>query len=453
MNDDFLDDSLEPAPVQAQPHHRQAEEAILGSVLINPETYFDLSEIIRAEDFFIVRNRWVWEAFESLQERRAPIDYLTVTSELEQKGRLAEVGGAAYITSLLNQTPSSMHAEEYGRIVEENSVRRRMLIAANEIAKMAFNQQDSVQTVLEGAEKQIFSISERHIRRDVSYMRDVMSDLYDHIDALSQSTEEITGVPTGLRDLDHLLGGLQKSDLLIVAGRPGSGKTGFMLSVALNAALRFKKHVAVFSLEMSNEQLAMRMVAQQTGIDMQRLRTGKLKDNEWALFTEAYDVLSKAHIFLDDTASITPMQLQTKCRRLHLEHHLDLVIVDYLQLMSSDRRTENRVQEVSGISRNMKILARELNVPVLAAAQLSRAVEQRSGGIPVLSDLRESGSLEQDADIVMFIHRPDAMDESSDRRNVAQIIVAKHRNGPTSTVETVFLSNQVRFVDAARANG
>jgi replicative DNA helicase len=286
----------------------------------------------------------------------------------------------------------------------------------------------------------------------VQPIKDALSEYYDRVDKLSSRSEDIYGVPTGLEDLDRLLGGLQKSDFLIIAGRPSTGKTGFLLSVAKNAAQRFKKHVAMFSLEMSNEQLVQRLIAQETGIDTQRLRTGRLKDEEWPLFTQAIEVLGETKVFLDDTPAITPLQLRTKCRRLHLEHHLDLVIVDYLQLMSSDTRNDNRVQEVSYISRNLKILARELNVPVLAAAQLSRAVELRSDKKPILSDLRESGSLEQDADIVMFIHRPDLLDKDSPRANLAEIIVAKHRNGPThGGIELVFLNNLARFENAAMA--
>jgi replicative DNA helicase len=282
----------------------------------------------------------------------------------------------------------------------------------------------------------------------------VLSEVYDRIDHLSQRTDEIMGVPTGLIDLDRLLGGLQKSDLLIIAGRPGSGKTGFMLSVMKNAAQRYKKHVAMFSLEMSAEQLVQRLIAQETGIDTQRLRTGKLTEEEWPLFTHAIEVLADTHIYLDDTPAITPMQLRTKCRRLHMEYELDLVIVDYLQLMSGDTRNDNRVQEVSYISRNLKVLARELNVPVLAAAQLSRAVEQRADKKPVLSDLRESGSLEQDSDIVMFIHRPDALEKDNPRSNLAEIIVSKHRNGPThGGIELVFLNNLARFDNAAPPPG
>lgn len=440
--------------IQSQPHSRQAEEAVLGSILINPESYFDVAQFLIPEDFYIVRNRWVWEAFTRLHERRQPIDYLTVVQELEKKGQLADAGGHAYIMALINQTPSSMHAQAYGKIIEETSVRRRMLSSANELARLAYDQQKNVEGILEEAEKSIFSISERRARNDLQPIDQVLSDVYDRIDLLSKRGDEIYGVPTGLYDLDKLLGGLQKSDLLIVAGRPGMGKTGFLLSVAKNAAQKHKKHVAIFSLEMSNEQLVQRLIAQETGIDTQRLRSGKLSEDEWPLFTHAIEVLSDTKIFLDDTPAITPLALRTKCRRLHMEFQLDLIIVDYLQLMSSDVRTDNRVQEVSYISRNLKVLARELNVPVLTAAQLSRAVEQRADKRPVLSDLRESGSLEQDADIVMFIHRPDAMEKDSPRANLAEIMVAKHRNGPTHPgIEMVFLSKLARFENAATMPG
>ena len=435
--------------IETQPYNRNAEEAVLGAVLINPEMYYDLAEFLEPDDFFIVRNRWVWQAFQRLQERRARIDYLTVIEELQQHNQLAEMGGSSYLTALLNQTPTSMNAVEYGRIVEEYSIRRRMLSAANDIAKLAFNREQDINTVLEEAEKHIFGISQKHTRHDVEFIKDVMNALYDHIGSLSRMGDDVMGVPTGLRDLDRLLGGMQKSDLLIVAGRPGSGKTGFLLSAAKYAAQTHKKHVAFFSLEMSNEQLATRLIAQETSIDTQRLRTGKLQDHEWGLFTAAIESLSDTHIYLDDTAALTPLQLQTKCRRLDQEHKLDLIIVDYLQLMTGDRRVDNRVQEVSNISRNLKVLARDLKVPVLAAAQLSRAVEQRADKRPILSDLRESGSLEQDADVVMFIHRPDMLDEGP-AQNLAEIIVAKHRNGPThSGIQMVFLKNLARFVDAA----
>lgn len=447
---EILPEEASSSSTQSQPHSRQAEEAILGSVLIDSEAYLNVAQFLRPDDFYIVRNRWIWESFTRLHERRNPIDYLTVCQELEQQNQLSEAGGPAYIMSLINQTPSSLNAEAYGRLVEEHAVRRKMLHAANELARLAYDQKQSVDTVMNEAEKAIFGISERRVHHDLQRIQTVLSDVYDRVDQLSRRSDEIYGVPTGLVDLDRLLGGLQKSDLLIIAGRPGMGKTGFMLSIMKNAAQRHKKHIAMFSLEMSNEQLVQRLIAQETGIDTQRLRTGKLTENELPLFARAIDVLSGTHIYLDDTPAITPMQLRTKCRRLHMEIELDLVIVDYLQLMSGDMRTDNRVQEVSYISRNLKVLARELNVPVLAAAQLSRAVEQRADKRPVLSDLRESGSLEQDADIVMFIHRPDALEKDSPKANLAELIVSKHRNGPTHPgIELIFLNNLARFDNAA----
>ncbi len=446
-------EELSPSPSEEMhglPHSREAEEAVLGAVLINPETYFDLAQLLEADDFYIVRNRWIWESFNHLHERRTPVDYLTVSEELEKQAQMAEIGGTAYLMSLINQTPTSLHAQSYAEIIKQFSIRRKMLSSANRLAQLAYSQDQPVDTIIDEAEKAVFGLSEQRAHHDLQPIKSVLSDYYDRIDELSRRDEEIFGVPTGLYDLDKLLGGLQKSDLLIIAGRPGSGKTGFLLSVAKNAAQKHKKHVAVFSLEMSNEQLVQRLIAQETGIDTQRLRSGKLADDEWPMFTHAIEVMGDTQIFLDDTPALTPLQLRTKCRRLHMEHQLDLVVVDYIQLMAGDTRSENRVQEVSYISRNLKVLARELNVPVLAAAQLSRAVEQRADKRPVLSDLRESGSLEQDSDIVMFIHRPDMLDKDSARQNIAELIVAKHRNGPTHAgIELVFLSNLTRFENAA----
>jgi replicative DNA helicase len=450
MSEEFTSDYSLPVEVQAPPHNRQAEEAVLGAVLVDAEVYFDVAEKINSEDFYIIRNRWVWEAFIRLHEKRRPIDYLTVSQELEEAGQLEEIGGQAYLISLINQTPTSMHAVAYAKIIEETATRRRMLEAANQLAKLAYNQEQTIDTILNEAEKSIFSVSERRSRSDVRTIDQVLSEVYDRVDQLYQRDEEIYGVPTGLHDLDKLLGGMQKSDLIIVAGRPGSGKTGFLITAAKIAAQRYKKHVALFSLEMSSEQLVQRLIAQETGIDTQRLRSGKLTEEEFDLFVHAIEVLGDTHIYLDDTPAITPLQLRTKCRRLHLEYQIDLVIVDYIQLMAGDMRTENRVQEVSYISRNLKVLARELNVPVLAAAQLSRAVEHRTDKKPVLSDLRESGSLEQDSDIVMFIHRPAIAEKDSPRQNIAEIIVAKHRNGPTHPgIELYFRSKTAQFENAA----
>ncbi len=447
---DYLPPDKTTAPATPSiPHNREAEEAVVGAVFINPEVYYDVAQFLSADDFYIHRHKWIWDAFTSLHEQRIPIDLLTVSDELDRRDQLSEVGGPAYLTSLVNQVPSSLNAESYGRIVESHSIRRKMINAANQIASIAYNEQTNVMDVMDEAEKAVFNVSERRLKHDLQPIKSVLSEYYDRIDDLAKRPEEFFGVPTGFIDLDKMLTGLQPSDLLIIAGRPGQGKTGFLLSVAKNAALTHKKHVAIFSLEMSNEQVVQRLIAQETGIDSQRLRTGKIGEHEWPLFTHSIEVFGDTHIYLDDTPAITPLQLRTKCRRLHMEFGLDLVIVDYLQLMGGDTRNDNRVQEVSYISRNLKVLARELNVPVLAAAQLSRAVEQRSDKRPVLSDLRESGSLEQDADIVMFIYRPDQYEKDTVKQNIAEIIVSKHRNGPVGSVELVFRNELAKFENAA----
>ncbi len=416
--------------------------------MINPESYYEVAQFLRADDFYIHRHQWIWESFVRLNEQRRPIDFLTVSENLDQQGQLGEIGGPAYLTSLINNVPTSLHAEAYGRIVEDTAIRRRMISAANNIAKIAFKEEIGVDMAMDEAEKSIFSVSERRLNTALLPIQTVLSDYYDRVDRLSNRDEEILGVPTGFIDLDRLLSGLQPSDLLIIAGRPGQGKTAFMLSVARNAAQR-KKHVAIFSLEMSNEQLVQRLIAQETGIDSQRLRTGKLNEDEWPVFAHSIEVLGDTRIFLDDTPAITPLQLRTKCRRLHMEFNLDLIVIDYIQLMHSGSRNENRVQEVSFISRQLKVLAKELNVPVLAAAQLSRAVEQRADKRPVLSDLRESGSLEQDSDIVMFIYRQDQYEKDTALTNVSEIIVAKHRNGPVGSVQLIFRPQLAKFENAA----
>jgi replicative DNA helicase len=432
------------------PHSREAEEAVVGAVLINPEAYYDVAQFLKADDFYIHRHRWIWEAFTRLHESRTPIDLLTVADELERTGQLVELGGPAFLTSLVNQVPTSLNAESYGKIVEGHSVRRKMITAANQIASIAYNTETGIDEVMGESEKAVFNVSERRLKHDLQPIRAVLSDYYDRIDDLSKRPEDFVGVPTGFADLDKILSGLQRSDLLIIAGRPGMGKTGFLLSVAKNAALIHKKHVAIFSMEMSNEQVVQRLIAQETGIDSQRLRNGKLAEEEWPLFTHSIEVLSDTNIYLDDTPAITPLQLRTKCRRLHMEFGIDLILLDYLQLMSGDTRNDNRVQEVSFISRNLKVLARELDVPVLAAAQLSRAVEQRTDKEPQLSDLRESGSLEQDSDIVMFIYYPSEYEQDPAKKSLRKIKVAKHRNGPTGNIDLVFIERLAKFENAAR---
>lgn len=450
MSDDISFNENTLSEALTLPSNREAEEALIGAVLINQEVYLEVSQFLKAEDFFIVRNQWIWESFQLLNETRQPIDLVTVTEALANRGQIDEVGGQAYLISLINIAPNAYHAESYGRIIEQNAIRRRMLEAANEIARLAYHQDQSIDTVIDEAEKSVFNISQRRIKRDLVPIREVIAEYYDRVDEVNRHPDDVGGVPTGLVDIDKLLGGLQKSDFIIVAGRPGMGKTGFLLGTLKNAALVNKRRVAMFSMEMSNEQLLQRLIAMDTRIDSQRLRSGKLNDNEWDIFFQALGSYDHTTIFLDDTPAITPLSLRTKCRRLYNEYGLDLIIVDYLQLMTGDSRTDNRVQEVSNISRNLKVLAKELNVPVLAAAQLSRAVERRDDKKPQLSDLRESGSLEQDADIVMFIHR-DSQSEIKEERNKTEMIVAKHRNGPTHPgIGLVFIEELAKFENAAR---
>jgi len=436
--------------VRLAPHNVEAEEAVLGSVLIDPEAIFRVSPFLRAEDFFIVKNGWVWDVFLRLHERREPIDFVTVCNELEARGQLGEAGGPAFISHLMNVVPTAIHAEGYGRIVERASLRRKLLGAASDIAQLAYEESQDVDEVIDRAEQALFAVSERRISRELVPVADVVRTYYDRIQYLYEHRGEPLGIPTGFLDLDKLLGGMQRSDLVIIAARPGVGKTSLMLSMSLNAARKYHQRVAIFSLEMSSEQIVQRLISQETGIDSQRLRLGEIQEDEWDRFVRAASDLSDSLLFIDDTPSISVLQLRTKARRLHAEHGLDLIIVDYLQLMTGDTRSENRVQEISYISRGLKGLARELNVPVVAASQLSRAVEQRSDKKPVLSDLRESGSIEQDADVVMFIYRDEMYDQQTERKNVDEIIVAKHRNGPIGSVELFFRNNLAPFANAAK---
>jgi len=438
-------------PEKMTPSNVEAEEAVLGSILINPDALFDVATFLKADDFFLVKNGWVWDAILAVHERRDPIDFLTITSELDSQGRLQELGGPVAISRLMDAVPSAIHAEAYGRIVEQAALRRRLLGAASQVAQLAYNEAENIEVVLDKAEQALFGVSERRLTRDLEPIKEIVARYYDHIQKLSERDDALLGVPTGFRQLDTLLGGLQRSDLVVVAGRPGMGKTGFLLGVALHAARQYRMRVALFSLEMSAEQVVGRLVAAETGIDSQRLRRGALRQDEWGRVTEATGRLADTLIFIDDTPSITPLQLRTKCRRLYAEYGLDLIVLDYLQLMSGDFRSDNRVQEISYISRHLKGLARELNIPMLAAAQLSRAVEQRQDKHPMLSDLRESGSIEQDSDVVMFIYRDEYYrKEESEKPNIAEINISKHRNGPTGTVELFFQKELAQFRELER---
>lgn len=437
--------------VPTQLYDRELEEALIGAILINPDAFVDVSPKLNSKDFYIQRHEWIWDAFKALLHEDKNIDVLTVKQELENAGKAEESGGMDYLIGLTNLVPSSLHAETYADAIKALAIRRRLLSSANEIAKYAHRKDLSIEAVIEEAEKAVFGVSQDRYNRDLVPLVDVALEYSKRIQETSVKSEGISGLETGLRSVDLVLDGLQKSDLIIVAGRPGMGKTGFLLGIAKHVGMRLRRNVAIFSLEMSNTQLLQRMLAQETDIDSQKLRSAKLSDDEWTRTFHALSILGESRIYIDDTPAITPLQMRSKCQRMKMEEGLDLIIVDYLQLMSSDTRTENRVQEVSYISRYLKVLARDLEVPVLAAAQLSRAVEQRQDKQPVLSDLRESGSLEQDADIVMFINRPDQMNEDSPFHNLARLAIAKHRNGPThSGIELVFVERLAMFRDAAR---
>jgi replicative DNA helicase len=434
-------------PDKMAPHNVEAEQAVLGALLIDPDAIYKVNTFLVGEDFYVERHHWIYDAILDLNERSEAVDLLTLSDELERRGHLVDLGGAAYLTSLINATPTALNVEHYGRIVERTSTLRRLIGAAGEIAALAYEDTDDVGEAVDRAEQILFGVSQRRISRAMLPIRDVVSEYYDRIDYLYQHKGETIGVPTGFRNLDKILGGLQNSDLIIIAARPGMGKTSLMLSIAQNAARKYDQRVALFSLEMSAEQLVQRLISSETGIDSQRLRIGNLREDEWPTFIQATGALSETMIFVDDTPSISAMQVRTKARRLYAEYGLDLLIIDYMQLMQSDRRTENRVQEISFLSRALKGLARELNIPVVVASQLSRAVEQRTDKRPMLSDLRESGSIEQDADIVMFIYRDDYYTPETEQPNIAEVIISKHRNGPTGMVPLFFRKELAQFLE------
>lgn len=440
---------MSPVAETVIPHNRAAEEAVLSSILINPDRYFDASQILCAEDFYIHRHRWVYEVFQRLSEKHCAIDILTVCDELKNYNQLEEIGGESFLTALLSMAPSSSNVEAYARIVEAQGIRRRLLGSASEIAVAASDQKLGIDEVVETSEKSLFSILDRRENSEVQPLSKIVSDFYDELDRRTK-LKGIVGIPSGFIDVDRMLGGgMQDDDLLVIAGRPGQGKSAFLSSVMLNTALVHKKKPVLFSLEMSKQQVIQRLVSMQTGVQSQAMRSGLIEDEQWPLITHSVEVLGDLHAFIDDTPCLTPSQLRHKARRLVLEWDIDLIMVDYLQLMPSGIKSENRVQEVSYVTQQLKNIARELKVPVLVAAQLSRAVEQRTDKRPILSDLRESGAIEQTADVVMFIYRPDQYEKDTVQQNVAEIIIAKHRNGPTGSAELVFLSHLTKFVDAA----
>lgn len=429
------------------PQNIEAEEAVLGALLIDAEAIFRVLSFLRVEHFYLQKHRWIYEAILGLHEQREPVDFLTLTAALERQEQLQAIGGSAYILQLISAVPSAINIESYAHMVEQASVRRRLLEVASEIAKLAYDEEKGISEVVDQSERALFAVSQQRIARDLRPVQEVVGTYRDYLYNLYAHRGELMGVTSGFRDLDRLLGGFQRSDLVILAARPGVGKTSLLLTMALKAAEKGKL-VAIFSLEMSAEQLVQRMISSLSRVDAQRLRIGNLQDEDLPKIEDAIGHLADLPIYIDDTPALTPLQLRTKCRRLHSEHGLDMAYVDYLQLMTADTRTENRVQEVSYLSRMLKALARELDTPILTASQLSRAVEQRQDRRPVLSDLRESGSIEQDADVVMFIYRDDMYHPETQQLNIAEIMVAKHRSGPLGTVQLYFNRNLTQFADA-----
>ncbi len=429
------------------PQNLQAESSLLGSLMLDKDAIIKVADAVHGDDFYATKNRLIYEAIVSLYEKREPLDVVTLSNKLDAMGELENIGGATYLTSLVNGVPSAAHVANYAKIVSQKATLRRLITAANQIGNMAYDEEQPLDGLLDNAEQTLFDVSQKHLKQNFTSMKDVLADSFDRLDSLHKDKGKLRGLPTGFKGLDNLLAGLQKSDLLILAARPAMGKSTLALNIAQNIAIKQGVPVGVFSLEMSKEQLVDRLLAAEAGIDSWRLRTGNLEDKDFEKLNKAMGVLAEAPIYFDDSAMANVMEMRTKARRLQSEHDLGLVVIDYLQLMSGrNNGGENRVQEISEISRGLKGLARELDVPVIALSQLSREVEKRSPQIPQLSDLRESGSIEQDADVVMFIYRDDYYHpQDTEKPNVADIIIAKHRNGPTGQVELFFKGDEMRF--------
>ncbi len=428
------------------PHNLEAEQSLLGSLLIDRDAIIRVAASVKPEDFYANANGAIYRAVLDLYNRREPTDLVTLSDELARRDQLDGVGGAAYLASLVNAVPTAVHVEYYGRIVERTATLRRLIDAGGQIVAIGYQDGIDTEDALDAAERAIFTVSQQRQTKDFLSISDVLEELFDQVDLLRQNRSRVSGVPTSYHDFDELTGGLQKSDLVILAARPSMGKTALALGMAYGAAITHGKTVGIFSLEMSATQLVQRLLSMETGINSHRLRMGDVDEGEFERMVRAIGRLSEANIFIDDQASASIMDVRSKARRLQAEHGLDLIVVDYLQLMAG-RRTENRVQEISEISRGLKGLARELDVPVLALSQLSRAVETRSDHRPMLSDLRESGSIEQDADLVLFIYREDKYDQETEKQGVAEIIVAKHRNGPVGSINLRFFDGTARFAD------
>jgi len=432
------------------PHSVESEQSILGSVLLDKDAMITVSETIRPDDFYKEAHKIMYECMIKLSNKGEPIDLITLTEELRKQGHLDDVGGISYITSLSTIVPTTSNVKYYADIVKEKSVLRKLIKASNDIINLGYDGSTKIEDVLDRAEKKIFDISQEKTSDDFKSINSVLMDAYDMIEYLYTNKTEMTGITTGFTDLNKKMNGLQRTDLILIAARPAMGKTAFSLNLVQNAALKGDASVAVFSLEMSKDQLVQRMLSSQSNVELKKLKTGKLAENDWPRIIDAMAVLSNAKIHIDDTPGIKISELRSKCRKLKIEQGLDLILIDYLQLMEGEGNNESRQQEISKISRSLKIIAKELNCPVVALSQLSRAPEQRADHRPMLSDLRESGAIEQDADIVMFLYRDEYYHPDSDRKNIGEVIIAKNRHGETGAVELVWLGEVQKFADKSR---
>lgn len=430
------------------PQDLNAEKSLLGAVLIDGDALADISEHVAEHDFYDKNHGTIYNAMMRLYEKHKPIDLLTLTDELKSRKELDEVGGSAYLTELTNYVPTAAHSSAYAEIVEQKAVRRRLIKASGDISELGYDESTSTQELLEKAEAEIFSVSDQSLKHDLVSMESILGESFDRIEELHKNKGSIRGIRTGYRDLDNMTAGLQRSDLIILAARPAMGKTTFVTNLSYNIATVAKRTVLFFSLEMSKEQLVDRMLADASGVDSWNIRTGNLTDDDFSKLSDAMGELAEAPIYIDDTPGLSVLEMRTKARRVAHDQPLGLIVVDYLQLMQSTGRYDgNRVQEVSEISRGLKLIARELNVPVIALSQLSRTVESRQPPKPMLADLRESGSIEQDADIVMFIYRQGYYEpDNPDVQNITELIIGKHRNGPVGTVQLYFHPERLRFM-------
>jgi len=446
--------STEPKDLRVPPHNIDAEQSILGALMLDKDAIIRIADIVKPDDFYKNAHSDIFDCILELYEEREPIDVLSISNKLEEKKRLEKVGGASYLAELVNGVPSASNVAHYARVVQKKSTLRRLIQTANEIGELGYNESADLQLTLDEAEQKLFKISQKYVKKEFVPLKSVLEEAFNRIDELHKRGDDMRGVPSGFSDLDAILAGFQKSDLVILAARPSIGKTTFALDIARQVG-KVGIPVGIFSLEMSSDQLVDRMIAAEAGVDLWRLRTGKLNTDpshdDFQKIGQAMGVLSEAKVFIDDTSSANILQLRTLARRLQSEHNLGMIIIDYLQLMEG-RSTDNRVQEISEISRGLKNLAKELNIPILALSQLSRAVESRPDQIPKLSDLRESGSIEQDADVVLFLYREDRAKPDTPNKNIVDIIVAKHRNGPLGKVQMYFEASSTTFKQLERVH-